>query len=101
MGFVRAKGPDGAEFTVGERAAASMGDEITVLDKDPIDANGRPLPWKPVTDKAGEPVTAAAVRSSRRKKQRDAGPPAGEQAPDNSTEPEPPASQTANEEARA
>lgn len=59
MAFVRCKGPDGAEFTVDEQAAASMGDEVAVLDKPAVDINGRPLPPKPATDKAGRPKAAA------------------------------------------
>lgn len=52
MAFVRVKGPDGAEFSIDEGVAESMG---TVLkDKPAVDDSGRPLPWKPVTDKAGK-----------------------------------------------
>lgn len=60
MAFVRAKGPDGAEFTVDERAVKSMGDKVTVLkDKPAVDINGRPLPFKPVTNKAGQPKASS------------------------------------------
>lgn len=57
MGFVRVKGPDGAEFTIDERAVKGMGG--SVLDKPAVDRNGRPLPAKPVTDKAGQPKQSA------------------------------------------
>lgn len=57
MGFVRAKGPDGAEFTIDEQAAKAMGEDVKILTgKDAVDGNGRPLPFKPVTDKAGKDV---------------------------------------------
>ena len=60
MAFVRCKGPDGAEFTIDERAAKSMGDKVTVLkDKPAVDGNGRPMPAKPVTDKAGQPKASS------------------------------------------
>lgn len=51
MAFVRVKGPDGAEFTTGERAAKASG--YKVLDKDAVDANGRPLPPKYDIHKGG------------------------------------------------
>ena len=55
MAFVRAKGPDGAEFTADEQAVLSMGDKVTVLkDKPAVDLNGRPLAPQPATDKAGQ-----------------------------------------------
>lgn len=57
MAFVRVKGPDGSEFTVDEVAAESMG--LTALDKAAVDINGRPLPVKPSTDKAGQPKVSA------------------------------------------
>jgi hypothetical protein len=57
MAFVRVKGPDGAEFTIDERAVKGMG--VTVLSKDAVDINGRPLPTKPHTDKAGQPKASA------------------------------------------
>lgn len=64
MAFVRCKGPDGAEFTVDEAAAKSMGDEVAVLeDKPAVDVNGRPLPPKPATDKAGRPKAAATDKA--------------------------------------
>lgn len=62
MAFVRAKGPDGAEFTIDERAAKSMG--VTVLDKPAVDANGRPLPFKPVTTKAGQPKASTEKKEA-------------------------------------
>lgn len=59
MAFVRVKGPDGAEFSIDERAVKGMGSDVTVLkDKPAVDGNGRPLPFKPVTDKAGQPKAA-------------------------------------------
>lgn len=58
MAFVRAKGPDGAEFTADERAVLSMGETVQILDKKAaVDGNGRPLAPKPLTDNAGQPVT--------------------------------------------
>lgn len=57
MAFVRVKGPDGSEFTVDEVTAESMG--LTALDKAAVDINGRPLPVKPSTDKAGQPKVSA------------------------------------------
>ena len=59
MAFVRVKGPDGAEFTIDERAVKGMG--VTVLDKPGTDRNGRPLAYKPKTDKAGQRTTAAST----------------------------------------
>lgn len=56
MGFVRVKGPDGAEFTIDEGAVEGMG--VTVLDKPALDRNGRPLLVKPHTNKAGQKVSA-------------------------------------------
>ena len=56
MGFVRVKGPDGAEFTLDEGAVEGMG--VTVIDKPALDRNGRPLPVKPRTNKAGQKVSA-------------------------------------------
>jgi hypothetical protein len=56
MTFVRVVGPDGAEFTISERAVKSYGDVVTVLhDRPAVDANGRPLPPKSRTDLAGQP----------------------------------------------
>lgn len=59
MAFVRVKGPDGSEFTVDEVTAESMG--LSALDKAKaaVDINGRPLPVKPATDKAGQPKVSA------------------------------------------
>lgn len=57
MAFVRVKGPDGSEFTTDERAVKGMG--VTVLNKPAVDVNGRPLPHKPHTNKAGQQVSAA------------------------------------------
>ena len=60
MAFVRVKGPDGAEFTIDERAVKGM--DVTVLkDKSAVDRNGRPLAYKPKTDKAGQRVSAAST----------------------------------------
>lgn len=59
MGFVRVKGPDGSEFTIDERVVEGMG--VTVLDDKPaVDASGFALPWKPATNKAGQPKAAAS-----------------------------------------
>ena len=60
MGFVRAKGPDGAEFTIDENAARRMG--VDILGKPAVDANNRPLPFKPATDKAGQPKASASEK---------------------------------------
>lgn len=51
MAFVRCKGPDGAEFTVDEVTAQSMG--VPVLNKEAVDVNGRPLPPKHDIHKGG------------------------------------------------
>ena len=57
MAFVRVKAPDGAEFSIDEAAVEGMG--VTVLDKKPaVDYSGRPLAFKPATDKAGQPKAA-------------------------------------------
>lgn len=53
MAFVRVKGPDGAEFTVAETAAASMG--LPPLNKPAVDVNGRPLAPKHPTTLDGKP----------------------------------------------
>lgn len=57
MAFVRVKGPDGSKFTVDEVTAESMG--LAALDEPAVDINGRPLPVKPATDKAGQPKVSA------------------------------------------
>jgi len=49
--FVRVKGPDGSEFTTSEKAAKVFG--ATVLEKDAVDVNGRPLPAKNNIHKGG------------------------------------------------
>lgn len=59
MGFVRAKGPDGAEFTIEEAAARRMG--ATVLNKPAVDRNGRPLVAKPATKLDGKPKASAST----------------------------------------
>lgn len=52
MAWKRYKDPvSGDEFTADEKAGAAMG--LKPLDKDAVDANDRPLPPKPNTDKAG------------------------------------------------
>lgn len=51
MAFVRVKGPDGSEFTTSEKAAKVFG--ATVLNKDAVDGNGRPLPPKYDIHKGG------------------------------------------------
>ena len=43
MAFVRAKGPDGAEFTVDEGAVETLGATL-VKNAEAVDVNGRPLP---------------------------------------------------------
>jgi hypothetical protein len=59
MGFVRCKGPDGAEFTIDEAAAKRMG--VKVLDKPAVDRSGRPLPAKPATKLDGKPAGSAST----------------------------------------
>src|SRR5690242_16707388 len=49
--FVRVKGPDGSEFTSTKEAAAVFG--ATVIDKEAVDVNGRPLPAKNNIHKGG------------------------------------------------
>lgn len=62
MAFVRVKGPDGAEFTIDERAVKTLG--VSVLkDKPAVDRNGRALPAKPSTDKAGQPKAASDTKT--------------------------------------
>lgn len=61
MAFVRVKGPDGAQFSVDERAVKGMG--VTVLNKPAVDRNGRPLPAKPHTDLAGQPKSSAPTKN--------------------------------------
>jgi hypothetical protein len=56
VGFVRVSAPEG-EFTIDEGAVKGMG--VTVLDKPALDGNGRPLPAKPRTTKAGQKVSAS------------------------------------------
>ena len=51
MAFVRVKGPDGTEYTTSEKAAKVFG--AKVIDKDAVDANGRPLPPKYDIHKGG------------------------------------------------
>jgi hypothetical protein len=64
MGFVRCKGPDGAEFTAHEDAARAMGDGVKVLTSKPaVDVNGRPLPPKKATDLAGRERTQTPSES--------------------------------------
>lgn len=57
MAFVRVKGPDGSEFTVGERAVNVFG--ATVIDKPAVDGNGRPLAAKPNIHKGGTAKAAS------------------------------------------
>jgi hypothetical protein len=64
MAFVRVKGPDGAEFTTDEAAVPGMGDAVIVLDKPAVDGNGRPLAFKPATDKAGQPKASTDKKES-------------------------------------
>jgi hypothetical protein len=49
--FVRVKGPDGSEFTTSEKAAKVFG--ATVIQKDAVDVNGRPLAAKNNIHKGG------------------------------------------------
>lgn len=57
MAWKRYKDPtSGDEFTADERAGKAMG--LKPLDKDAVDASGRPLPPKPSTDKAGNASAA-------------------------------------------
>lgn len=52
MAWKRYKDPvSGDEFTADERAGTAMG--LKPLDKDAVDASGRPLATKPSTDKGG------------------------------------------------
>lgn len=60
MGFVRAKAPSGAEFTIDEGAVATLG--ATVIDKPAVDRNGRPLEAKPATTLGGKPKGSAAEK---------------------------------------
>jgi hypothetical protein len=56
MALKRYKTPEsGDEFTIDEQAGNAMG--LKPLDKEAEDANGRPLPPKPSTDKAGKSAT--------------------------------------------
>lgn len=65
MAFVRVKGPDGAEFTVDEVAAKSMGSDVSVLSsKDAVDASGRPLPPKYPTTLDGKPKAATEKKEA-------------------------------------
>lgn len=52
MAWKRYKDPgSGDEFTADENAGTAMG--LKPIDKEAVDASGRPLPSKPNTDKAG------------------------------------------------
>lgn len=57
MPFARFKDPStGHEYTLDEAYGKSIG--LTFLSsKDAVDVNGRPLPPKHRTDKAGKPIT--------------------------------------------
>jgi hypothetical protein len=58
MAWKRYKDPtSGDEFTADERAGTAMG--LKPLDKDAVDASGRPLPTKPNTDKGGQKSAAS------------------------------------------
>ena len=61
MAFVRVKGPDGSEFTIDERAVKGMG--LVALNKPAVDKNGRPLPVKPHTTKAGQPTASHTTKN--------------------------------------
>lgn len=56
--FVRAKDPgSGHEFTTSAQHAKNAGLEV-LKNKDAVDRDGRPLPAKHNTDKAGKPVAS-------------------------------------------
>ena len=56
MAWKRFKDPiSGDEFTADEAAGPAMG--LKPLDKEAVDASGRPLPSKPSTDKSGAKST--------------------------------------------
>jgi hypothetical protein len=58
MAWKRYKDPvSGDEFTADERAGTSMG--LKPIDKEAVDASGRPLPSKPHTDKGGQKTAAS------------------------------------------
>lgn len=61
MAFVRVKGPNGSEFSIDERAVKGM--KVQTLDKPAVDVNGRALPPKPSTDKAGQPKVSAPTKN--------------------------------------
>ena len=61
MGFVRCKGPDGAEFVIDETAAEAFG--VTVVGPADVDGYGNPTPPKPRTDLAGKPAAAKTKES--------------------------------------
>lgn len=53
MGFVRAKGPDGAEFTIDEGAVKTLSATV-IKDADAVDVNGRPLPFEAAPTRGGK-----------------------------------------------
>jgi len=58
MAWKRYKDPEsGSEFTADERAGAAMG--LKPIDKNAVDANGRPLAVKPNIHKGGNPKAAS------------------------------------------
>ena len=58
MAWKRFKDPiSGDEFTADEAAGPAMG--LKPLDKEAVDASGRPLPSKPSTDKAGKSASTS------------------------------------------
>lgn len=59
--FVRVKGSDGSEFTTSEKAAKVFG--ATVIKKDAVDVNGRPLPAKLNIHKGGSAKAADTKES--------------------------------------
>ena len=61
--LVRAKHPNGAEFTTSEAHAKRTG--APIIDKDTHDAHGRILPSKPATTKDGKPKPTAAPQGTK------------------------------------
>jgi hypothetical protein len=61
MAFVRVKGPDGSEFTIDEGAVETLG--ATVIDKEAVDASGRPLPHKLNVSKGGTKSASTSKES--------------------------------------
>lgn len=70
--YKRIKDPaTGAEYTYDEAKIAALGLDEFVIDKDPLDASGRPARWKPslplgtsVTDAAKASVKSSGAKGS-------------------------------------